>query len=134
MTKGNYYKRKTKDFFVKQGYVVEYMEKLQRIVTTLTSELIGISITSGEDKKGKEKKQKLIWVKKDLFASDLLAIGNGEVIFIQVKSGNKTTGINIKKAVEEFNRYPFPDFVKRYIVVWRERQRDPEIIDTFEVE
>jgi hypothetical protein len=122
MTKGNYYKRKTKDFFVKQGYVVEYMEKLQRIVTT------------GEDKKGKEKKQKLIWVKKDLFASDLLAIGNGEVIFIQVKSGNKTTGINIKKAVEEFNRYPFPDFVKRYIVVWRERQRDPEIIDTFEVE
>ena len=25
-------------------------------------------------------------------------------------------------------------FVKRYIVVWRERQRDPEIIDTFEVE
>jgi len=120
MNRGNYYKRKTKEFMEKEGYFCEYLEKLQRVYTT----------KKVKDKKGKEiKKGKIIYIKKDIFASDILCLGNGNIIFIQVKSGKKDTGINIKKAYEEFNKYPFPEYVKRWIVVWRERAREPEIIE-----
>lgn len=120
MNRGNYYKRKTKEWMEKEGYVCEYLEKLQRIYTT----------EKAKDKKGKEiKKGKIIYIKRDLFGADLLCLGKGDIIFIQVKSGKKDTGINIKKAYEEFNKYPFPEYVKRWIVVWRERAREPEIIE-----
>jgi len=111
MNKGNYYKRKTKEFFENQGYVVDYIEKLQRIFS----------------------RGKIIYVKKDLFASDLIVMSKKELIFVQVKGGKEKTGISVKKAIQEFNKYPFPPFVKRYIVIWRERQREPEIIDLKEM-
>lgn len=111
MNKGNYYKKKTKDWLTKEGYVCEYLEKLQRIYT----------------------KEKLIYVKRDLFGADILAFNKEKLIFVQVKSGSKTTGINIKKAIEEFSKYPFPDFVDRWIVIWKEKQKEPEIIDVKEV-
>ncbi|HOM27321.1 MAG TPA: hypothetical protein PKV21_07430 [bacterium] len=111
MNKGNYYKKKTKEFLEKQGYVVEYLEKIQRIYT----------------------KGKLIFVKRDLFGADLIALSKQKCLFIQVKSGGKNTGINIKKAIEEFNKYPFPDFIDRWIVVWKERVKEPEIIDIKEI-
>ena len=105
--RGNYYKKKTKDWLVKEGYVCEYMEKLQRIYS----------------------KGRLIYVKRDLFASDILAMNGEDIIFVQVKSGKEGTGINLKKAYQEFEKYPFPKYVKRWIVIWRERQREPEIIE-----
>ena len=107
MAKGNYYKYKTKKFFEEQGYSVDFLERTYRVYA----------------------KGKLIPVKKDVFASDVLAMGNGEIIFVQVKGGKSTTGINIKKAIEEFNKYPFPDYVKRIIVIWRERAREPELLE-----
>jgi hypothetical protein len=112
MNKGNYYKKKTKDWFEKQGYVCEYLEKVQRIYT----------------------KNNLIFVKRDLFGADILAFNNQEIIFVQVKSGEKNTGINVKKAIEEFKKYPFPHFVKRWIIIWRPRQTEPEIIDVQDIE
>lgn len=112
MNKGNYYKHKTKKFLENQGFCCEYLEKLQRIYS----------------------KGQLIWVKHDLFASDLLAMDGKKIIFIQVKSGKRTTGINIKKAIENFDKYPFPDFVDRWIVIWYEREKEPEIIDLKEIQ
>lgn len=111
MNKGNYYKRKTKDWLVKEGYVCEYLEKLQRLFV----------------------KGKLIYIKRDLFASDILAMKEDKLIFVQVKSGGEKTGINIKNAIKEFDKYPFPDFVDRWVIIWRERQREPEIIDVNDI-
>jgi len=109
--KGNYYKYKTKQWLIKQSYCVDYLEKLQRVFS----------------------KGQLIYVKKDLFGADILAFNKDEMIFVQVKSGEKTTGINIKKAINEFLKYPFPDFVKLWIVVWRPKEKEPEIIDVREL-
>jgi hypothetical protein len=104
--KGNYYKYKTKQWLTKQGYYADYLEKIQRVYS----------------------KGQLIYVKRDLFGADILAFNKDEIIFVQVKSGEKTTGINIKKAINEFLKYPFPDFVKLWIVVWRPKE-EPKIID-----
>lgn len=111
MNKGNYYKKKTKDFLEKQGFCCEYLEKLQRVYTG----------------------SKIIYVKRDLFGADLLAMNTEKIIFVQVKSGSPDTGINYKKAISEFQKYPFPSFVDRWIVIWRERQKEPEILDVKEV-
>jgi len=102
----------TKDLLEKLGFKCEYLEKSQRIFT----------------------KNKLIFIKKDLFASDILAISKEKIIFIQVKGGKKKTGIDIKKAIQEFKKYPFPDCVDRWIVIWREREKEPTIIDLKEVQ
>jgi hypothetical protein len=109
--KGNYYKYKTKQWLTKKGYCCDYLEKLQRVYS----------------------KGQLIYVKKDLFGADLIAFNKDELIFIQVKSGKRTTGINIKKAINEFLKYPFPDFVKLWIVIWRPKESEPEIIDVKEL-
>lgn len=107
MKKGNYYKKKTKEWLEKEGFYCEYLEKLQRIYT----------------------QGRIIYVKRDLFGSDLLAMNGEKIVFVQVKSGSKNTGINYKKAIEEFKKYPFPNFVDRWIIIWKERQKEPEIID-----
>jgi len=112
MNKGNYYKKKTKDWLTGEGFTCEYLEKLQRIVS----------------------KGKLIYIKRDLFGADILAMNKESIIFVQVKAGKKKTGIDIKKAIQEFKKYPFPDCVDRWIVVWRERDKEPEIIDVKEVQ
>ncbi len=111
MNKGNYYKRKTKEFLEKEGYCCEYLEKLQRIMS------------------GK----KILHIKKDIFGADILALNSEKIIFIQVKSGKNTTGIAISKAIEEFNKYPFPAFVERWIVIWRERIKEPEIVNVNDI-
>jgi len=111
MNRGNYYKYKTKKYFEKQGYNVEYLEKTFRIYS----------------------KGKLIPVKTDVFGADVLAMNKEEIIFMQVKGGKLKTGINIKKAIEEFNKYNYPRLVKRLIIVWREKAREPEIIDVDEM-
>ena len=129
MNKGNYYKKKTKDWLVKEGYTCEYLEKLQRIF-----------IPPKKGEKLEKKKQfskrtgKLLYVKRDLFASDILAMKRDKVIFVQVKSGGKGTGINIKGAIEEFNKYPFPNFIDRWIVIWKDKEKEPEIVDIKEVQ
>lgn len=102
VNKGNYYKLKTKKWLVAQGYQCDYLERLQRLYTP----------------KG------VIFVKRDMFASDILAMNEEEIIFVQVKLGRK----NIASAYKEFAKFVFPPFVKRWIIVWEERARQPEII------
>jgi hypothetical protein len=104
--KGNYYKYKLKKRLVDEGYCVEYLEKVQRI----------------PDGKGG-----ILNIKRDLFASDMLAMKIDELVFIQLKSG-KTGKKNIASAFKEFEKYPFPPFVKKWVVLY-EPNKDFDIIE-----
>lgn len=99
---GQYYKHKTKKWFLDKGYAAEYIEQLQRIFV----------------------KGRVILVKRDLFASDILAMNSSELIFAQVKFGKK----NIAAAIKEFNKHTFPPFCQKWIIVWELRAREPEIV------
>jgi len=103
--KGNYYKRKTKQYFKDLGYDVEYIEKLQRIYS----------------------KGKIIFIKRDLFFSDGLSINDDEIIFWQSKLNKK----NIADAFKKYSEMKMPKCkqIKKWIIVWTPRAREPEIIN-----
>ena len=101
--KGTYYKGRTKKCLEGQGYSVGTLDKMMCV-------------------------KKNIFIKKDQFASDLLAVGNGKVIFVQVKSG-ETALYKVKEAVREFEKFDFPEFADRWVVCWAERVRKPIIVD-----
>ena len=105
--KGNYYKYRTKSWLEKKGYKVGFLERMQRIYT----------------------KGRIIPVKKDQFASDLLAVSSDEIIFIQVKFNSKVESKNVAEAVKEFHKFAFPKWAKKWIVVWQPRIREPNIIE-----
>ena len=104
--KGNYYKRKTKVWFEADGYTVEYLEKLQHIYA----------------------KGKVIYIKRDLLGADLLAVNDKEFILANVIS-NKG---DLAKHIKRFKEYPNPSFIKRLIVYWEARAKEPEIIEVDE--
>ena len=67
----------------------------------------------------------IIFIKRDLFASDLLAMNEEKIIFIQSKLGKK----NIADAFKKYKELKTPTGVKKWIVVWEIRVREPEIIE-----
>lgn len=103
IAKGNYYRLKTKKWFEKDGYLVENLEKNQRLYI----------------------KGKVIFIKKDLWGSDLIAKNDKEIIFIQCK----TNRVHINKGIMELNKTVWPDTVKKYVVIWTPRAKEPEIIE-----
>ena len=105
--KGNYYKRKTKQYFTDRGYTCEYLEKAQHIF----------------DKKTK----RIFFVKRDMFASDLIAFNNEELLFVNSKFNRK----NIASGLKEFAKYNFPlcRQIKCILAVWEKGAREPEIIE-----
>lgn len=103
--KGNYYKLKTKKWFIKKGYACEYLEKLQRIVTS-----------SGDG---------VIYIKRDIFGADGLAMNQDDIIFWNSKLGRK----NIAQGLKEFAKFPYPTVVRRWVIVWEYRAREPEVIE-----
>jgi len=109
MNKGNYYKHKTKKWFENKGYFAEYLEKQQRIYD--------------------KKRNKIIFVKKDIAGADGLAMNEHEIIFWNSKAGTSSKSAGIK----EFAKYPFPRFVKLWLVCWKERQSEPEIIEVNDI-
>lgn len=106
MGKGNYYKVKTKKFFEKQGYKVEYLEKLQRIFNPKTKQTF--------------------YIKRDLFASDLLMVNTEVIIFANVTDKGHRSD-RMKKLMAE----PFPEckYIKRWIIYWELRAKEPTIIE-----
>lgn len=104
MNKGQYYKLKTKKWFEGKGYLCEYTEKLQRIIT---------------------KEGKVIFVKKDIWGSDGMAMNGEEMIFWN----SKYRKANVAKGLKEFSKYPFPSFVNLWLVIWEKGKREPEIIE-----
>ena len=103
MNKGNYYKTKTKKWFEADGYTCEYLEKLQHIFT----------------------KGKVIYIKRDLLGADILAVNDKEFILANVISNRG----DLAKHIKRFKDYPNPDFIKRLIVYWEVRAKEPEIIE-----
>ena len=103
--KGNYYKRKTKDWFIKQGYEVKNIETSYRIFDKETD--------------------KIIFVKKDLWGGDLCACNGKEMIWIQ----NKTNKVDINKGLKELEKTPLPPFVKKVVVLWEPKAHEPNIYE-----
>ena len=101
--KGNYYKLRTRDFFLKQGYQVDLIEKYNRIF----------------------KDGKIIFTKRDVFGSDGISMKEDELIFWNAVFGKA----NIARAVKNYKQFIFPSFVKVWVVAWEERVREPEIVE-----
>jgi hypothetical protein len=106
--RGAYYKARTKQWLERLGYQVAAMEIVRWIPR------------DGE---------KPIPVKRDQFASDLLAMNATEIIFVQVKSGRGATpGGTFPEAREKFEAFTFPLSVQRWIVAWPRGARTPRVV------
>ena len=101
--RGNYYKFKTKRWFREKGYFSEYLEQNQRIYV----------------------KGKVIFVKRDLAGADGFEMDGREIIFWQAKLNTQ----NIAQAIKDFHKYPYPPCVERWVVVWKPRAREPQIVE-----
>jgi len=101
--KGNYYKVKTKKWFEADDYTVEYLEKLQHVYA----------------------KGKVIYIKRDLLGADGLAVNDNEFILWNSISNRG----DIAKHIKRFKEYPCPDFIKRYVILWESRAKEPELIE-----
>ena len=86
------------------GFKVENLEKSQRIFT--------------DDKK-------VIFIKRDLWGADLICSNGKELIVIQ----NKTDKGDVSKGIRELKTAPWPDFVKKWVVIWPFKGREPEIVE-----
>lgn len=98
--KGDYYRRKTVKYLEDLGYQVATIEKLQRCFI----------------------KGRPIFLKKDVFGADLLAMNSEKIIFVQVKfsSEGKFSVSTVKK---EFDKYTFAPFVEKWLVMWEPRKQ-----------
>jgi hypothetical protein len=67
-------------------------------------------------------------VKRDQFGSDLLAMSETEIIFVQVKSGTSAATGMFPDAQREFRKHRFPPKVRRLVVAWVPRAREPRLI------
>jgi hypothetical protein len=104
-SRGNYYKRKTRDWYEKQGYTVQLTEFMCATVI----------------------KGKCFYRKIDIFGSDGIAMNGKEIIFWNSKHMAQGQKINsdgqISKAKKEFQMYPFPPEVKLQVIMWEPRKQ-----------
>ena len=109
---GTYYRSRSKAFLEAHGYQVAILERMMWIRRPGKP----CAICARPD---------MFPTKSDQFASDLLAVKDDAVEFVQVKFGRT----NIAAGVREFRKFVFPPFVRQVLHVWEERARAPEIID-----
>ena len=100
---GSYYQHRTKVWLHQQGYVVEPLQLYGWIKTT----------------------RGLRPVKRDAFASDLLAVSAQKTLFCQVKGGASRAKLAAARAA--FAKYPLAPGEEQWIVTWQPRAREPEI-------
>lgn len=110
ISKGNYYKRKSKEYYEKRGYIVQ-----------LTEFTCGLVI-----------KGRCIYRKIDIFGSDGIAMNGKEIIFWNSKATTPDVKDGVSKmkssAKIEFARYPFPESVKLQAIIWQPR-KEPIVCD-----
>ena len=104
-SKGNYYKKKTKDFYIGQGYHTEILEISKRVYL-------------GPDKP-------LVNVKYDILGADGVSASDTEFILWNSITNRSDIGKHIKR----FKAIPCPRFIKRYLILWEPRAREPELIE-----
>lgn len=104
-SRGNYYKKKSKEYYESLGYTVQLTE-------FVTSRPIGGG--------------KMIYGKKDVFGSDGIAMNGKEIIFWNSKSvadGTNSVANEKSRAKVEFQKYPFPDTIKKQAIIWQPRKK-----------
>jgi hypothetical protein len=109
VSKGSYYKNKTREWYQKKGYTVE-----------LTEFVCGRMIAPG----------KIIYTKKDILASDGIAYNENE--FILWNSKHTTTGsiANEKSSgKKDYEKIKVPKFIKKQLIIWQPRIKEPTIIE-----
>ena len=106
--KGNYYKRKTKQYYESKGFTVQLTEFTCALVI----------------------KGRPIYRKIDIFGSDGIAMNGKEIIFWNSKATDPSVKDGVSKmksaAKIEFEKYPFPPCVKLQAVVW-EPKKKPQV-------
>jgi len=105
-SRGNYYKKRSKEYYESLGYTVQLTE-------FVTSRPVGGG--------------KIIYVKKDVFGSDGIAMNGKEIIFWNSKATteDREDGVSKMKSEtkKEFEKYPFPPVVKRQAIIWLPRKK-----------
>jgi hypothetical protein len=118
-SKGSYYKRRTVEWLEKNGYQVGHLERMfwirAREKERTPCPSCGASVET----------PRMFATKSDQFGADLLAVNATSMIFVQVKFGSD----QVAAARRAFAEFVFPPQALRWVAVWRERARDPEIID-----
>lgn len=106
-SRGNYYKRKTREYYEKLGYTVQLTEFMCATVI----------------------KGRCFYRKIDIFGSDGISMNGKEIIFWNSKSTISGRMSQEKSGgKKDFSKYPFPPCVKRQLVIWEPRKK-PIIID-----
>ena len=115
IAKGNYYRLRTKKWLESLGFLVENLERSQRIQTV-------------DKQTGKEH---VLFIKRDIWGADLIARDRDHILFVQVK----TNKAHISQGMKELNRGPWPTFVARWVVYWPPRRlmkQGPDITEVGE--
>lgn len=99
--KGNANRLKTKKWYKKQGYDVGIAESAR------------YCFFGGKPRVFKQ----------DLFGADLVAMNGEEIIFIQCKSKDP----KLAECRREFAKWQYPKFVKKVVVSWKPRAREPRV-------
>lgn len=111
VSKGNYYKRKTKVWFEKRGYTVQLTEFMCAMVV----------------------KGRCFYRKIDIFGSDGIAMNGKEIIFWNSKATTKDRKDGVSKMASEckieFAKYPFPSCVSKQAIIWLPRVKEPLVFD-----
>jgi hypothetical protein len=103
VSRGAYYKNKTRKWLEAAGWQVGDLERVAYVGP------------------------KRIPVKRDQFASDLLAVSGRRILFVQVKSGAEKG--TFQKARRAFAAFTFPPFAGRLVIAWARGASTPRILD-----
>ncbi len=103
--KGVYWKNRTRHYLEDRGYTVGDLELMSMV-------------------------RPGVFVKRDQFASDLIAVNGSSVTFVQVKGGQQARGLGtFPQARRAFEAFDFPPTATLWIAAWRPGARAPRIIN-----
>jgi len=97
-----------------QYYLVKSLKLLKEL---------GYQTTKLETNKMTFIKGHMMFIHTDAFASDILAMNEKEIIFIQVKFKTDGKFSHMKQWKEEFNKYKWPKCVKKQLWLWAPRKK-----------
>lgn len=107
VAKGAYYKARSRKWLMANGYQVADLEIVRWLFTP----------------KGR------IPVKRDQFGSDLLAVNESQIVFVQVKGGEAARGNGtFPEARRVFHQFTFPLSAACWVMAWAPGARMPRIV------
>lgn len=108
VSRGNYYKKRSLEWFKKRGYNCELLE----INYTLRAP------------------GRVIYKKFDPIGSDGVAWNEHEFILWNAKSTITGSISSVKSSGKrDYKDYKFPNFIKKQLIIWKPRDREPSIVE-----